>query len=97
MGLDERHLDERPAGHEGEAILAELAETVEIQAEALASLHEQIDRLEAERQQLQDELQIAHAWVRELAAELELVVARAAEPFPLSARIRARSAPLPTA
>lgn len=81
MGLDARHLDERPAGYEGEAILAELAETVELQAYTLASLHKQIDRLEAEREQLRDELHMAHAWIRELAAELELAVAQAAEPL----------------
>jgi len=71
MELEERHLEQRTAGLVEEAIVAELTETVELQAGKLESLDEEVERLRAERNQLTTELHMARAWIREPAAELQ--------------------------
>ncbi len=65
MEVEARHLEQ------DEAIVAELVETVELQAHKLESLGEEVDRLRTERSQLSGELHMARAWIRELAAELQ--------------------------
>jgi predicted RNase H-like nuclease (RuvC/YqgF family) len=56
---------------ENEAIVAELAETAELQARKLVSLNEEVEQARREHRQLSTELHMARAWIRELAAELE--------------------------
>ena len=70
MDLD---AEQRVASLHGDAIVAELTETVELQARKLATLSEEVDRVENDRRQLRTELHMARAWIRELAAELETV------------------------
>ena len=71
MEVQPRHLEDLPTGLEHEAIVAELAETIELQRSKLESLGEEVDSLRSERNQLTRELQMARAWIRELAAELQ--------------------------
>jgi chromosome segregation ATPase len=71
MEVQTRGLEELPKGLESEAIVAELTETVELQADKLESLNEEVERLEQERGGLTAELHMARAWIRELAAELQ--------------------------
>jgi hypothetical protein len=66
-----RGLEELPKVLESEAIVAELTETVELQAGKLESLGEEVERLEQERGGLAAELHMARVWIRELAAELQ--------------------------
>jgi hypothetical protein len=65
--------------HDGEAVLAELTELVELQAAKLSELRGQIQVLRREREELETELMIAQRWVRELAARLEDADARLEE------------------
>jgi chromosome segregation ATPase len=71
MEVQTRGHEELPKGLEREAIVAELTETVELQADKLESLGEEVERLEQERGGLAAELHMARAWIRELAAELQ--------------------------
>jgi predicted RNase H-like nuclease (RuvC/YqgF family) len=84
----EVNIETRTEGREDEAIVAELAETVELQARKLASMNDEVDRAHSEREQLANELHMAQAWIRELAAELEEVSPRPEpDPFTLRGRI----------
>lgn len=90
MDLEMRHVEQQTASLEDEAIVAELAETVELQAIKLAALTE-------DREQLASELQMARAWIRELAAELERAdTPREPESVTLRERIDADSVARPT-
>jgi hypothetical protein len=71
MQLQERHLEQRSSIPLEEAIVAELTETIELQARKLESLTEEVENLRRERVQLAEELHMAHVWIRELAAELQ--------------------------
>jgi chromosome segregation ATPase len=71
MEVQTRHLEDLPGSLQREAILTELTETIELQASKLESLGEEVDGLRKERAQLASELQMARAWIRELAAELQ--------------------------
>ncbi len=73
MDLQVRQVYERLAPDADEAIVADLAETVELQAARIETLSFQLRR--------------ADAWIRELAAELERTVAED-EPEPLTFRER---------
>ena len=70
MEVQDRHLEPQTSLVE-EAIVAELAETIELQARKLRSLDEEVESLRRERISLADELHMARAWIRELAAELQ--------------------------
>jgi predicted RNase H-like nuclease (RuvC/YqgF family) len=70
MEVEDRHLEQQKSLVE-EAIVAELAETIELQARKLKSLDEEVESLRTERSSLADELHMARAWIRELAAELQ--------------------------
>jgi chromosome segregation ATPase len=67
----ESDLEQHTSSLMDEAILAELAETIELQAQKLKSLGEEVESLRAERSGLADELRMARVWIRELAAELQ--------------------------
>ena len=71
MQVQDRHLEQRSSIPVEEAIVAELTETIELQARRLESLNEEVEGLRQERAQLADELHMAHVWIRELAAELQ--------------------------
>jgi predicted RNase H-like nuclease (RuvC/YqgF family) len=71
MEVEARHLEQHTGSLVEEAIVAELTETIELQTEKLESLGEEVERLRAERSQLANELHMARAWIRELAAELQ--------------------------
>jgi cell division protein FtsB len=71
MQVQDRHLEQRSSSPVEEAIVAELTETIELQARKLESLTEEVENLRRERAQLVDELHMAHVWIRELAAELQ--------------------------
>ena len=71
MQVQDRHLEQRSSSPVEDAIVAELTETIELQARRLESLIEEVEKLRRERAQLADELYMAHVWIRELAAELQ--------------------------
>jgi hypothetical protein len=73
MDLQVRHVYERLAPDANEAIIADLTETVELQAVEIEKLGLELDR--------------ANAWIRELAAELERRAVEQ-EPEPLTFRER---------
>jgi predicted nucleic acid-binding Zn-ribbon protein len=64
-------LEERTSSLAEDAIVAELAETIDLQASRLASLNHELEDLRAERSRLTNELHTARTWIRELAAELQ--------------------------
>jgi cob(I)alamin adenosyltransferase len=71
MEVQTRHLEDLPTNLEHEAILAELTETIDLQTSKLESLREEVESLMTDRSQLASELQMARAWIRELARELQ--------------------------
>ena len=81
-----------PVHLEREAIVAELAETIELQASKLESLNEEVEGLVSDRAQLENELHMARAWIRELAAELQRA-APPPEPGPSTLRERLQAGP----
>lgn len=93
METQARHLEQQTPSVVEEAIVAELAETVELQAGKLHSLTEEVDRLQAERSRLAGELHMARAWIRELAAELQQADAPRAEPESKTLRERVHDQP----
>jgi hypothetical protein len=91
MDVQDRH-HQQIATLEREAIVAELAETIELQVSKLESLREEVHCLLTERTQLETELHMARAWIRELAAELQQGDARS-EPGPSTLRGRLQGNP----
>ena len=71
MEDQETHLEEHTSTLVEEAIVAELAETIELQAQKLKALEGDAEVLRRERTALTTELHMARAWIRELAAELQ--------------------------
>jgi hypothetical protein len=78
-----------PSAREQEAILAEMAELVELQAGKLSELRAEIQALRRERDDVELELVMAQGWVRELAGRVEEAEARLdeREAWTLSSRI----------
>jgi predicted RNase H-like nuclease (RuvC/YqgF family) len=85
MDLAVRQVYERIAPDPDEAIIADLAETIEVQEQRIEVLLAEVERLHQERRQLDAELGRAQTWIRELAAELENAPP---EPEPLTFRER---------
>jgi cob(I)alamin adenosyltransferase len=71
MEVQATHPEQHTSSLVEEAIVAELAETIELQAQKLKSLDEEVESLRGERNNLATELHMARAWIRELATELQ--------------------------
>jgi chromosome segregation ATPase len=66
-----RQVYERLAPDAEEAMIADLTEAAELETVKSDALRRELEKLQAERKQLSEELDRAQVWIRELAAELE--------------------------
>jgi chromosome segregation ATPase len=73
-----------------DAVVPDLVDRLERQADELARLRSEIDGLHTERETLKTELTIARRWVHTLALELELADKQLKEARPLLSRIGIR-------
>jgi chromosome segregation ATPase len=73
-----------------EAIVPDLVDRLERQADDLARLRSEVEGLRTEREALKTELTIARRWVHTLALELELADKQLKEARPLLSRIGIR-------
>jgi chromosome segregation ATPase len=73
-----------------DAIVPDLVDRLERQADELARLRTELDDLHAERETLKTDLTIARRWVHTLALELELADKQLKEARPLLSRIGVR-------
>jgi chromosome segregation ATPase len=78
---------------EDEAVIPELVDRLEYQAEELTNLRSELSVLRAEREKLETDLAIARRWVHTLARELELADLQLKEARPLYSRIGAPPRP----
>ena len=92
MEVEDRRLGDHASSLMDEAIVAELSETIELQASKLQALREEVECVRAERNQLSCELHMARAWIRELAAELQRT-SPSGEPATTTLRERIHDAP----
>jgi chromosome segregation ATPase len=76
----------RTVGEE-EAVIPELVDRLEYQAEELTKLRGEVSDLRTAREKLETDLAIARRWVHTLARELELADIQLKEARPLSSRI----------
>jgi chromosome segregation ATPase len=83
-----RQVYERLAPDAEEAMIADLTEAAELEAIRSDALRRELEKLQAERQQLSAELERAQVWIRELAAELERSPLSEPEPEPSTFRER---------
>lgn len=72
---------------EEEALVPELVDRLEHQAEELAKARAEVDALRTEREKIETDLAIARRWVHTLARELELADLQLKEARPLYSRI----------
>lgn len=72
---------------EEDALVPELVDRLEHQADELAAARAELDALRAEREQMKTDLAIARRWVHTLARELELADLQLKEARPLYSRI----------
>jgi chromosome segregation ATPase len=87
MEAQETGIEQHTSSLVEETIVAELTETIELQAQRLKSLDEEVETLRRERSGLARELQTARAWIRELAAELQRAEPPRQPEMPLRERI----------
>jgi chromosome segregation ATPase len=83
-----RQVYERLAPDAEEAMIADLTEAAELETVKSDALRRELEKLQAERKQLSEELDRAQVWIRELAAELERSPLPEPEPEPSTFRER---------
>jgi predicted nucleic acid-binding Zn-ribbon protein len=69
-------------------MIADLTEAAELETVKSDALRRELEKLQAERKQLSEELDRAQVWIRELAAELERSPLPEPEPEPSTFRER---------
>ncbi len=79
--------------YETEALVAELIERVELHGNRAARFEQEVERLRAEQELLQAELELATRLVTELSGQLVAAGTRLENASSLGMRIRARSTP----